>query len=80
MRKQHKELRGLFWAALFCLTALPVFAQQPDTLFSLKSPLEVRFGNFGVSVSDAGDVNMDGIADVIVGAMEVDSNNSFRPA
>ncbi len=70
MKKQNKWLSCLFRAALFSLTALPVFAQQPDTLFSLKSPFEETAGFFGFSVSGVGDVNMDGKADVIVGAWE----------
>ncbi|MEM8600388.1 MAG: FG-GAP-like repeat-containing protein [Bacteroidota bacterium] len=46
-----------------------VFSGDGGTLlYTLISPNEEAFGEFGISVSDAGDVNDDGFDDVIVGA------------
>ncbi len=45
-------------------------------LFTLVSPNEEASGQFGIRVSGAGDVNSDGRADVIVGAMTEDPGTS----
>jgi hypothetical protein len=49
-------------------------------LFQLASPAEERDGNFGVSVRSAGDVNHDGVADLIVGAYLEDPATSPEDA
>ena len=45
-------------------------------LFELASPNEEAMGNFGRSLAGAGDVNQDGFADVIVGALLEDPGKS----
>ena len=49
-------------------------------IHTLTSPNEEVGGRFGVSVSDAGDVNVDGYADVIVGAWCEDPGSSPEDA
>jgi len=46
-------------------------------LFELESPNEVAFGNFGIAVDGAGDVNADGLADVIVGTWDEDPKRAY---
>jgi hypothetical protein len=55
--------------ALLLVAASPVEAPHSEVL-TLVSPNEQRDGSFGVSVAGAGDVDRDGFADVIVGAMQ----------
>ena len=50
--------------------------QDGSLLFELISPNEEAYGYFGYSVSDAGDINGDGFADVIVGAYNEDPSTS----
>ncbi len=54
-----------------------VFSGQTGTvLYTLVSPHETVGGQFGVSVSDAGDVDGDGQHDVVVGASQEDADST----